>query len=218
MIVVIQCAGAKQQGTGYFRTKSGEQIMFVSRPDAAPASKEFVYAHPDGPSEVPGKTWRELVLNYCKTRTSNPLGLLPAYKLYTRDAYEILVNKFGIDKVFILSAGWGLVRSDFFLPQYDITFSNNIDRHVKRKRHDYFADWCQIDPNIREPVIFFGGTSYVPTFVHLTRSLRSERIIFYNTQARIIASGCSLRRYDTSVRTNWHYLCAVDFAEGRITA
>jgi hypothetical protein len=38
-----------------------------------------------------------------------------------------LVEKFGIEKVFILSAGWGLIRADFLTPNYDITFSGSAE-------------------------------------------------------------------------------------------
>jgi len=37
----------------------------------------------------------------------NPLGLLPAWRLYRHAAYGKLVECYGTDNVFILSAGWG---------------------------------------------------------------------------------------------------------------
>jgi hypothetical protein len=48
MIAVIQCAGTKQRGTGYFTTRSGERLLFVARPEMAPTSDEYRYVHPDG--------------------------------------------------------------------------------------------------------------------------------------------------------------------------
>ena len=42
----------------------------------------------------------------------------------------------GLDRLYILSAGWGLIPGDFLTPNYDITFSaaQNVQR-FKRRRH-----------------------------------------------------------------------------------
>jgi len=88
---------------------------------AAP-SRKIRYARPDDASDQ-GVSWRSLIWDYNKARARNPLKLYPAYRLYIDDAYGALVKQFGITNTFILSAGWGLIRSDFLTPQYNITFS-----------------------------------------------------------------------------------------------
>lgn len=55
--------------------------------------------------------WRERLVDYNDAVTANPDGLLPAYQLYTNPVYQRLVDTFGLNSVFILSAGWGLIRS-----------------------------------------------------------------------------------------------------------
>ncbi|MGE5063222.1 MAG: hypothetical protein ACM3IG_04065 [Myxococcales bacterium] len=66
----------------------------------------------------------------------NPLNLLPAYQLYAHDAYRALAQTFGIDEVFILSAGWGLISASFLTPAYDITFKATKTAPWKRRRQD----------------------------------------------------------------------------------
>ena len=45
-----------------------------------------------------------------------------------RDTYRALVKRFGIDKTYILSAGWGLIPASFLTPYYDITFTGECGR------------------------------------------------------------------------------------------
>jgi hypothetical protein len=52
---------------------------------------------------------------------NNPLGLYPAWRLYENRSYEGLVDRFGVDNLYILSAGWGLISAAFLTPNYDIT-------------------------------------------------------------------------------------------------
>jgi hypothetical protein len=63
------------------------------------------------------------LIDYNENPGSNQLGLYPAFELYKNDIYRKLVDCFGIDKTFILSAGWGLIRASFLTPWYDITFT-----------------------------------------------------------------------------------------------
>jgi hypothetical protein len=104
MIVVIQCAASKRDNAGYMRTTSGKPVLFVADPQKAPASGLWTYARPDDPSDQHG-TWRELVLKYNKVSNANPLGPFPAFKLYKNTIYRELVERLGLDKTYILSAG-----------------------------------------------------------------------------------------------------------------
>jgi len=108
MKVVIQCAGRKQPGAGTFRLPDDRPVYFLARPDLAP-NDGHPYARPDDQSDD-GRTWRARLIAYNREPKGNHLNLLPAYRLYAHDAYRSLVDRFGIDRVFILSAGWVVSR------------------------------------------------------------------------------------------------------------
>jgi len=103
MNVVIQCAASKRSNAGYMRRRDGTRVMFVADPARAPRAGDLAYARPDDLTDD-GRTWRDGVLEYNRSPGGNPLKLLPALELYENPAYGRLVAKFGIDKLFILSA------------------------------------------------------------------------------------------------------------------
>jgi hypothetical protein len=55
-------------------------------------------------------------MDYNNNPGGNPLGLVPAYRLYDNAVYQRLVDRLGIANVYILSAGWILLRADFLTP------------------------------------------------------------------------------------------------------
>ena len=127
MIIIIQCAASKRPGAERLMSARGKPVVFVADPEAAPANCTHIYARPDDISDS-GKSWRQVLLEYNNERTEdNPLGLHPAVQLYQNKIYARLVDRFGLRKVYILSAGWGLIRADFLTPYYDITFSQSAE-------------------------------------------------------------------------------------------
>ena len=214
MIIVIQCAAGKQPHAGHLRTSDGRNVVFVARPDAAPAGTGELHARPDDVSDT-GAPWRTELEKYNAAPGANPLGLLPAWKLYRNPAYRKLVGHCGTDRLYILSAGWGLIRADFLTPGYDITFGN-AEPFKQRKPGDPFEDFTLPD-DVEGPITFFGGRAYIPLFCRLTANARGRRTIFYagNTPRGDAAPGCTLRGYGKPF-TNWHYVCARDYAEGRL--
>lgn len=214
MIVVIQCASGKQDHAGFLRTLDGRKVMFVGKPNAAPADEYALYAHPDDASDT-GKPWRTVLQEYNVTPGSNPLGLLPAWQLYKNPAYKILAAHVGSHRLYILSAGWGLIRADFLTPNYDITFSKgrNVEPYKRRDRRDVFGDFS-LAPDIKENIVFFGGRNYIPLFCRLTADAGVHRTVFYAGSA-IEVSGCTPRRYGDPF-TNWHYQCARAYVDGRL--
>ena len=221
MIVVIQCAASKNPGAGRFRTEDGRPIMFVADPPRAPAGKGIVYKRPDDRAGS-GLSYREELVGYNRRPGGNPLGLLPAWRLYTNPVYAELVDTFGVPNVFILSAGWGLIAADFLTPDYDITFSNakSVDACKRRRRNDVFMDLSMLPADRTGPIVFLGGKDYVPLFSRLTEGAKSERIVFYryggNSDNPPPAPGCRLLRFETSTRTNWHYECARALIRGDV--
>ncbi|MGE0454016.1 MAG: hypothetical protein AB7O37_18155 [Vicinamibacteria bacterium] len=207
MIVVIQCSGSKQPDAGHLRTPEGTPVMFVARPEVAPARAGLLYARPDDVAGG-GKTWRDVLLEYNSHPQDNPCRLLPAFRLYEERAYAGLVEAFGPDHVYILSAGWGLIAASFLTPDYDITFSQSAEPFQRRRKRDRYRDFRMPSARGDEPIVFLGGKDYVPPFCALTSEARGRRTVFFNSTNPPDAPGCALERYETRTRTNWHYECA----------
>lgn len=224
MDVVIQCAATKVPTAGFFGTIDGRKVRFVARPELCAAGDEAVVARPDDFSDVANETWRTRLAKYVENnRDDNPYGLLKAYQLYRHPAYAALVESFGEKHVFVLSAGWGLIRSDYLTPTYDITFNTR----AKLKSPEAFCDssrmyrYFQQLPDADEPVLFIGGRDYLPLFNALTTNLRRERIAFFRTDGATSVpakvdhnSRIRFRPYTVAARTNWHYQCALALAKG----
>jgi hypothetical protein len=215
MIVIITCANRKQRHAGHLATKQGTPVSFVASPDCAVEKDGRYFARPDDVSDT-GKTWRQLLLEYNETARINPLGLLPAYQLYQDPIYARLVQRFGIDRVFILSAGWGLIRSDFLTPVYNITYSGSAEPLNRRKKNHVYRDFCMLPEHLDEPAVFFGGKDYLPLLCPLTVSLTGKKTAYFNLGATPNAPGWDLTRFVTTTRTNWQYECAAAFLNGAL--
>jgi hypothetical protein len=197
MIVVIQCAASKAADAGYLVTADGKPVTFVAHPEIAPKTDEF-YARPDDDAGE-GKSWREVLLAYNRDPRANPFGLLPAYRLYENAVYERLVDKLGIENVYILSAGWGLITSEFLTPYYDITFSpsaRGADASKRRRKGDRYHDICMLRDDTNDEILFFGGKDYVPLFCTLTQRVTGRRKVFYNAAQAPQVPGCATVKFE----------------------
>ena len=165
--VVMICSGGKNDST--FDDFQGINFKAVGN-----SIDEF---HPD--EKLPNSTisWRDYLEEH-----QNDKNLLMAYQLYKRNEYRQLYEKFG-NSFYILSAGWGLVSSEFKLPNYDITFSNNANIGAKRSKNinnlPIYNDFNQLDINDNEDIIFIGSASYLPHFYSLTYNLPNRKLIFF---------------------------------------
>lgn len=207
MIVVIQCAATKRHSAGCLVSASGRQVVFVARPEAAPADSARLYARPDYPSGS-GKSWREILIEYNEHPGNNPLSLCPAWQLYENPTYERLAKMLGVANVFILSAGWGLISASFLTPYYDITFSPSAAEYKRRRKADRYRDFCMLPADDHSEIVFLGGKDYIPLFCSLTSAVNNKKTVFYNSAFPPDAPGCTATRFVTSTRTNWHYECA----------
>ena len=207
LTVVIQCAGTKRPEAGRLVGEDGNPVVFVARPDRAPKTKDVLYQRPDDLAHD-GRTWRTHLLDYNRRREGNWLGLLPAWQLYRPPVYRELAETFGLENLFILSAGWGLLAADFLTPHYDIAFSNQADAYKRRSGRSQFADFRMLPDDRDQPIVFLGGKDYIGLFQTLTRDSASKRVIFYNAANAPGAPGCRCVRFATTMRTNWHYRCA----------
>lgn len=217
MIVVIQCAARKRHNAGHLRTPDGRPIMFVADPATAPVGDGFTYARPDDPSHADGKSWRDVLKAYNSHSGQNPQGLLPAWQLYSNRTYEFMAKheSLGLDRLFILSAGWGLISASFLTPKYDITFSRtkNVQLFKRRRRRDSYRDFCMLPSSGLDPIVFLGGKDYIRLFCDLTANAGRDRTVFYAGR-KPTAPGCTLCSFGKPY-TNWHYQCAKALLEGR---
>ena len=215
MIIVIQCAAGKCSGAGTLKTPDGIPVLFVADPEQAPTDRKIIYARPDD-LFADGLTWRDHLLDYNNNdKKKNPLDLRPAYRLYANGTYHMLVEKFGLESVFILSAGWGLISADFLTPDYDITFSSMAEPYKRRRKRDVYYDFSML-PDDSDDVVFFGGKDYLPLFCQLTTEIRGRKTIYYNSvNCPNLPSGFDSVLYETRTRTNWHYECARALIRGR---
>ena len=140
MKIIIQCAKRKRDHAGRLATPQHKTVRFVARPEEAPHDGTL-YVHPDQDSGH-GCTWRKHLETYNRKHAAkNPLGLLLAYELYAAPVYQLLVRKFGANKIFILSAGWGLLPAGYLTPDYDITFSSQGAQYIRRRNSDRYKDF-----------------------------------------------------------------------------
>jgi hypothetical protein len=215
MIAVIQCAATKRPDAGSLRKQDGTAVKFVADPARAPPTDRYTYARPDDPSDT-GATWRQMLLRYNAAPGNNPLGLLRAFELYQNPAYRLLVDRFGADKTYILSAGWGLIGASFLTPDYDITFSAMAKQKAPfkfRRKADRYEDLCLLPSDTTDQIVLFAGKDYVPLFCKLTHAIKGRRTLFYNSSQPPETPGCALRRFSTTTRTNWHYECVNAFLD-----
>ena len=221
MIVVIQCAARKQRHAGHFRTADCRPVMFVANPKEAPCGDGLVYARPDDPSCENGKSWRDALCDYNKkykeNPSENPYGLLPAWQLYRHPTYKRLADRYGPDRLYILSAGWGLIAASFLTPMYDITFSKaeKVGSCKRRSHRDKYQDLRMLPSDVAGPVAFFGGKDYIPLFCDLTKGTRCQRTVFYAGK-KPCAPGCITRCCFRKPFIMCHYQCAKKLIDGRI--
>ena len=218
-IIVILCSARKNGDAGHFRRADGRKVLLVAQPAAAPPEAGYAYARPDDDAGD-GQSWREKLrrcnADYFGSAGSNPLGLLPAWQLYQPQVYARLWEEYGPERLYILSAGWGLVKADFLLPNYNITFSSSGKTYMRRNNRDDYQDWRMLPEDTANPVVFFGGLDYIGFFCSLTEQVKGARYIFYNSRNVPDAPGYRLVKYDTRTKTNWHYEAADAFLKGKI--
>lgn len=214
-IVVIQCAGSKQPNAGHLLQHDGRKVMFVAQPELAQDRPDCVYARPDDLAET-GHSWRQELLRYNREQAAyNPLGLLPAWSLYKNRTYKCLYHEWGPDNLYILSAGWGLIRADFLVPNYDITFSGNAEKYKRRRDRDTYEDFRKLPDDTAKPVVFFGGKDYVNLFCELTSRVQGTRHVFHKSRDAPEAPSCQSHKFETKARL-WYYEAACAFAEGHV--
>ena len=205
---VMQCAKSKQSD-GWLVDADGRRIAFVARPDSAPSVEGASAQHPDGLDQN-GIPWRQHVIDYNHRYSEtgeNPQGWHRAGDLYTHPAYARLAGLGPQGTTYILSAGWGLVTSDYLLPNYDVTYASgqNVPRCSIRQRSQSWQDFNMLPSDVQDPLIFIGGRRYLEAFAQASRTYAGPRIAYFNSVDETALPGVEMRRFETSTKTNWHY-------------
>jgi len=212
--IIIQCASDKAENAGKLIAPDGYKVDFVANPNLVKNKVEGIHNfHPD--DNIPGKdnSWRDLLVEYNQQK-KNKLGLLKAGDLYKPRIYGDLTEYFGWENVYILSAGWGLVRSDYLLPDYNITFSSTAGPGKKRKKNMLFKDFNHLENRVSnyDQIHFFGTPSYLPLFYELTSMNSHKFVIHYADKYLEYKPGYKYEPYERTF-TNWHYSCAKEFLD-----
>ena len=221
MKIVMPCANTKYpiEGgdfIGFMRDKDGKPVMFVDKPQLAHKSGHLRYVSPNCKYDDT-MTFRDKLCSYNDRFESdghNPFNLLPAYKLFKKDPiYRDLVEseKYGKNGVYIFSAPWGIVRADFLLPMYDLTYSV-VEKYKRRGQKDTYnnQDFNHLDHNGGEILNFIGISNYIQPFCRLTQNYRGKRVINFNSKvSRIFPRDVEFVRCDgVKGKQNWQYRCA----------
>jgi len=220
--VVMACSSGKHDNAHISVNNQTIKFKAVSNPEIF----EFL---PDDPKPNDNCTWRKWVED-----NQNNADAIPAlaYNLYSprnpfNDAYVNLYNAFN-NRFYILSAGWGLLKANFRLPNYDITFSAGgaANQRVFQNINPAFIDFNHLTNNHNEgligrneDVVFMGGRSYIQQFISLTENSLNNKLIYYfgmNPPGDVLPLGFSYRNYVHPDATNytWYYYLAQDYANG----
>ncbi|MYE22759.1 MAG: hypothetical protein F4Y01_02255 [Gammaproteobacteria bacterium] len=214
-VVVIQGGEDKVASAGHMVLPDGRPVVFVAEPGVAPSDPGMAYRRPDDRADGI-QTFRDALVAYNGTPEDNPLGLLPAWRLYEDDAYRTLAEGVEPENLFILSAGWGLIESDFLTPTYDITFSNGVATYKRRRPRDSYNDLRRLPSQGTSRLVFAGGTDYIPFFLELTEGITTERIVFHHASRAPLATAAQFVPVESDDTNDWHLQWARDYAAGKV--
>jgi hypothetical protein len=200
MVIITQCAGSKNnRECGFFKIEDTKKVEFVADPNLVPEERkkeDLIFVHPDDKiCKDKILTYREALVEYNRKRKmENPYNLCDALSLYKPRIYKRLKKLNKNIPVYILSAGWGLVRGSFLLPLYDITLKANnaeekykIRKYSKKSFNDFNhlrEDWREL--NLDEYKIYvFVGRNYLDLLYNLLYNLMKEEINIGENQITI---------------------------------
>ena len=153
MIIVLSCCNRK---TGNLIHLGKNDIYFVSKVQLAHGEQGKLYCHPDDNMPNSKITWRELI-----EKQENGNKLKKAYQLYSPEIYRELYEKYK-ERFFIFSAGWGIIKSDYCIPKYNVTFSKSskVPKYSYRHKNDIYKDFNHlINADCNEAILLIAGST-----------------------------------------------------------
>jgi hypothetical protein len=222
-IPILCCSSEKDGKTESKFYYKGKSYKFVASPRMV-SQNGVTFQKPDDKIPDENRTWRDLVVNGQKDPS---LDLVEAYRLYKPDIFRDLYHEFD-NRFYIFSAGWGIIRANFKIPFYDITYSTDskVPKYAMRKDNFGWKDIIHLnDDYLNEDygkfyrdaeVIVFAGSDYVePFFCDMAQSklyIPPKRIMIkYKSQNLIQRQDFVYEYYETDINTNWHYEAAKEF-------
>lgn len=217
--IIVMCCASKKKPIGLFR-HNNRNIDFK----AVCEPRNGIYRPYDKIIPKAKTSWSDLISspNVQVDQTNN---LVPAYTMYQNSIYEKLFREFG-GNLYILSAGWGLVKSTFRIPKYNITFSKTDKTPIETIRsqkdkefNDEDFNHLKIKPEKR--IIFLGGEEYGKQFVRLTENLKNLKIICYYNEnncpitLRLPNNTFTAFLWNQGGRRKWHYNLAEELISKR---
>jgi hypothetical protein len=107
-----------------------------------------------------------------------------------------------------------LVRASFYLPAYDITFSNSAKNRfvVRRLRKDGYVDFNHLSNAAVARIVAFCGKDYLPLLRTLIHGTKAEVTAYFNAEK----VGAEYRDFWDMVEypggsTNWQYRAAKSY-------
>jgi len=234
-IIVIQCAGPKHQNAASL-CHQGISLNFVGQPCGERAQTCPWNNIP----QLAGPTWINCIqslnglndgpwVDYEKhgvTREDDGKELFMCGDIYTprNNIYPRVLEAVGRESVYILSAGWGLVRADRKIPKYNVTFSRaqnvppfaRIDPVAR-------AEYSSVDLNIPgdSKIHLFITERYI-TYWNLTfgviPAITNRTLVHWRQGQRNFPDGfprCRVRLHNCNGHVqNWHYTAISRFLDG----
>ena len=234
-VIIISCCGSKKTDSCFIL--DGQPIKFHANPNPSNSNE----AHPDQIIPNSSQTYREYLIKYNQTLECDRTFKLPkAADLYSPQIYRELAHKFA--HFYIFSAGWGIVRKDFCLPDHDITFSGTQPEYATLRKCGMGWNWhhganMQESPildfnhlaediasghiNADEVIHFAGGRKYQDPLIELIRSVQNNVVLWFKgRQKPLIEPSLTVRikarKFETARNTNWHYEWARNCASGKL--
>ena len=97
------------------------------------------------------------------------------------------------------------------------TLSPSADERRRGRKKDQYDDFRMLPDNTKRDIVFCGGKDYLPLFYSLTHTIRSKKVVFFNSASVPRFDGYTLRHFETNTRTYWHYECANALLDGTIS-
>ena len=229
MKAVIQCAGRKEKTAETFAL-NGVPQTFVAKP----SDKNQVCPWDEIPT-LTCKTWIDCAhafrnqngrdtFEHAGVSISGSGRLTECGRLYLPVAYSALISRLGKENVYILSAGWGLVRADAVIPTYNITFSEapKVPMNARvtpegRSKSPSISDDMPGDDEIH----FFMTPNYLEYWFQSLSGVGGDhrRFVFHwKKGARNLPAGIhegnAIWHELGGMKTNWHYAAVNQFLNG----
>lgn len=221
--VVIQCAGLKVPGA-LTLALNGVDRKFVARPELAGRKGSA----PWDEIGAGNRTFIDFVRDYNRgdvgyygrVAVANGGSLTAAGSLYRNRIYQELLTACSVENVYILSAGWGLVRANDEIPVYDITFSQNA-QEMNRITPDDRAQHGTVRDAVDgcEEIHLFLSRSYADYWFLVFPELNGRVILHWRMGQEHPLNNVHVIEHDCgNMRTNWQNTAAGQWLNGFLNA